>query len=203
MTKFIEDIIPSLDYFVKVKATYDGKSGIMDIGPLRVAEAMIKIINEVINLSEKSHIHNSKPPRNPYDLNNRDERGMIQFDDPDDAEEYKNARELLLLSDYVFDDEDFKDGLLRINLNDVWCWACAQCEPIPNEKVVEVARLFRKYGWCGLLYWASEQDNQCRSEFHDNNRFIDFVRKEEEIIKEVPDYNKRGYHKTTYALGDK
>lgn len=52
------------------------------------------------------------------------------------------------------------------------------------------------------MYWHSIQEKDMRSEFHDNNRAIDFVRNEERIRKEVPDYNKRAYYKTKYVLGE-
>lgn len=88
-----------------------------------------------------------------------------------------------------------------LNMNDTWCWASGWGETIPEEELPEVARLFRTYGQCGLLYWMSEKHNQMRSEFHDINRFVDFVRAEENIRKEVTDYNRRAYHKASYTLG--
>ncbi len=87
-----------------------------------------------------------------------------------------------------------------LNQNDVWGWAMSWGEKIQDEELPEVAMLFSNYGWCGLLYWTSEKHNQMRSEFEDNNRYIDFVRNEERIRKEVPDHNKRAYHKESYIL---
>jgi hypothetical protein len=65
----------------------------------------------------------------------------------------------------------------------------------------EVARLFWNYGWCGILYWMSERHDQMKSEFHDINRFVEFVRREEDIRKEVPDSSERAYVKREYVLG--
>jgi len=103
-----------------------------------------------------------------------------------------NNKAFLLASDYVYEDED--DGGLCINFNDVWAWALAMCRPIPEDKIKEVADLYRKWGWPGLLYWETLQpDGFTKSEFADNNRFIEFVRREEDLIKRIPDSNKRAY----------
>jgi hypothetical protein len=86
-------------------------------------------------------------------------------------------------------------------MNDVWAWAHAGGEDLPDSEVRKVADLFRKYGWCGILYWASEKNGGLRSEFKDNNRFIDFVKEEEALVAQVPDSNKRAYLYKTYLLG--
>jgi hypothetical protein len=109
----------------------------------------------------------------------------------------EEATQLLRTIGYLYDD----DEVLELNMNDVWAWALAWGEPIPADKVVEVAELFRLYGWCGLLYWVSEQHDQMRSEFEDNNRMIDFVRHEETLRQTEPDDNKRAYTKLSYTLG--
>lgn len=99
------------------------------------------------------------------------------------AEAIAEARTLLRAADVFYHngDEDDEDWGERdtLNFNDTWCWASAWGQRVPEDELPEVARLFRSYGRCGLLYWMSEINQQMRSEFHDNNRFIDFVRNEE------------------------
>jgi hypothetical protein len=107
---------------------------------------------------------------------------------------------------YGFDptDEDENDPAVYdnvLNMNDVWGWALAWGEKVPDDKLVEVADLFWHYGWPGLLYWMSERHDKMRSEFHDNNRAIDFVRNEERIRTAFPDSSARAYHKETYTIG--
>jgi hypothetical protein len=93
------------------------------------------------------------------------------------------------------------DGKLSINMNDTWSWASSWAEPVPTDDVREVARLYRRYGFAGLLYWASEKNDKMRSEFHDINRQIEFVRKEEEIRTSFPSSNERAYKKVMYTIG--
>lgn len=116
----------------------------------------------------------------------------------------EEARALLIAADvfYPADDEDGQEAARTLNVNDVFGWALAWGENVPDDKMVEVARLFRSYGLAGLLYWVSEQHGQMRSEFHDNNRSIDFVRHEENLRKKMPDSSKRAYHKLVYILGE-
>ena len=88
-----------------------------------------------------------------------------------------SARKLLRAGDVFFDEDDDEPELNQtLNMNDDWCWASADGQYVPDEKLVEVAALFWRYGWAGILYWVSEQNDHMRSEFLDNNRFIDFVR---------------------------
>jgi hypothetical protein len=85
----------------------------------------------------------------------------------------------------------------------VWCWACADSEYVPDEKLPEVGQLFMDYGWCGILYWGSEQYGGMKSEFYDINRFIEFVRQEEKIKKKISSSTKRAYKKISYRIGKK
>lgn len=98
-------------------------------------------------------------------------------------------------------DGDEPEGAKTLNMNDTWCWGSAWGERVPDDEMPELARLYHAYGYCGVLYWMSERNGQMRSEFHDINRFVDFVRQEELVRKQVPDYNKRAYHKHKYTLG--
>ena len=98
------------------------------------------------------------------------------------------------------DDDEDVEMLQTLNMNDIWGWACADAEYVPDEELPELSRLFWQYGWCGVLYWVSERRQQCTSEFHDVNRFIEFVRQEEAIRAEIPD-SKRAYAARAYTLG--
>lgn len=95
------------------------------------------------------------------------------------------------------------NGVLELNMNDTWMWACSDGEEVPEEEIPEVARLFKWYGHCGLLYWVSRKRGGLRSEFHDNNRFIDFVAHEEALREKEPSSSKRAYMKIRYTLGRK
>ena len=105
--------------------------------------------------------------------------------------------------DFDEDDED-EDGQNKqtLNMSDMFGWAQAFGEYVPDEKLSEVGTLFLLYGHAGLLYWVSEQHGGMRSEFEDINRRIDFVRHEEKLIKQIPDSDKRAYEKLTYVLGE-
>lgn len=119
-------------------------------------------------------------------------------------ETIEEAKAVLKLSGYIFNRDGDEPGNVDeflIILNDTWGWACADCEPIPEENLIEVAELFRRYGYCGLLYWAGKKQGVTRSEFEDINRFMDFVKNEEAIMAEVPDSNRRAYAKREYTLG--
>ena len=115
----------------------------------------------------------------------------------------EKARKLLNEADVFFDVDEEDDPKMTqvLNMNDVWGWACADGQEVPDEKLPEVAELFWNYGFAGILYWVSEQNDGMRSEFHDNNRFIDFVRNEEQLKKEVPGHSERAYKKIAYTLG--
>lgn len=125
------------------------------------------------------------------------EYGNALSDAASRAAEGMNADLALLLAA----GESLEGGKLTLNMNDTWGWALAWNPTVTPEQLPEVARLFRDYGRAGLLYWHSQQEGGMRSEFHDNNRMLDFVANEERIRKEVPDSNKRAYHKAQYTLG--
>lgn len=108
----------------------------------------------------------------------------VFFCTPDELEEYENPQSVQML-----------------DMGDTWAWGTAGGEYVPDEELPEVARLFFDYGWCGILFWASERNEQMKSEFRDINRFVEFVRHEEALIKLEPDCNKRAYEKWEYVLG--
>ena len=114
------------------------------------------------------------------------------------------ARKLLEAADVFFgaDPDEPPELAQTLNMNDTWGWACADGEYVPDEELPEVARLFWAYGHCGLLYWVSERNDQRRSEFHDINRAIEFVRYEEHIRKTIPNDTKRAYTYRCYVIGE-
>ena len=113
---------------------------------------------------------------------------------------HKDACTLLAASQMLFDEDDERPAM-TINLNDQFCWACADAETIPDDQVVAVANLFRTYGWGGILYWVSERRGGMRSEFADINRTIEFVRQEQAIVAEEPNDSARAYLKRSYVIG--
>jgi hypothetical protein len=121
----------------------------------------------------------------------------------------ESARKLLTAADVFIgtdddrDRDDFSEEWLQtLNMNDVWEWACADAEHVPDEELPRVAELFWRYGSCGLLYWVSERRQQLKSEFYDINRFIEFVRREEEIRRSEPSQSRRAYLKQQYTIGE-
>lgn len=121
---------------------------------------------------------------------------MVMFTEHD-------ARELLRAAQLFFDvDEDDDPGFEQmVNLSDTFAWACADGEKVADEELPQVAELFWRYGWCGILYWVNEKRGGGRAEFADVNRFIDFVREEERIRQEQPESTKRAYLKREYVIG--
>ena len=117
---------------------------------------------------------------------------MSAFDTIDEAKQ--------AILPYCYPQDEETPGL-TLNMNDTWGWAIAWGEPVPDEKITELSGLIWEYGNAGVLYWVSEQHGGMRSEFHDINRFVDFVRREERLKKAVPDSNRRAYTKLTYTLG--
>ena len=114
----------------------------------------------------------------------------------------EESRKLLQLAGIFFEaDEDDQKMKQTINQNDTWAWASADGQYVPDEKLQEVAELFWCYGWAGILYWVSKERNGMRSEFADNNRYIDFVKMEEQIKSKFSD-DERAYKKIPYIIGD-
>lgn len=115
----------------------------------------------------------------------------------------EDARKLLEEADVFFGNDDDEDDSLNqtLNMNDIWAWGCSDGHYVTDEELPEVAEMFWRYGWAGILYWVSEERGSIKSEFLDINRFIDFVKHEEDFRKSVPDCNDRAYKRITYTLG--
>lgn len=112
------------------------------------------------------------------------------------------AKELLKAADLTFGPDDEIEHYDRcLNMNDVWAWGTSWIEEIPEDEVILVASLVQRYGACGAYYWLSVKHENLRSEFHDINRMVDFVRHEEAIRAEIPDSSQRAYAKRDYHLG--
>lgn len=121
----------------------------------------------------------------------------------------EKSRQLLRLAGVFYFDEDSDlledegpEWLQTLNMNDTWGWASAFGEYVPDDQLPIVAELYRSYGWCGILYWVSERNNQMKSEFQDINRFVEFVRYEEKLKVDVPNSSRRAYTKSVYTLGE-
>lgn len=97
----------------------------------------------------------------------------------------------------------YEDGEFVLNMNDTWAWASAFGQSVPKDKIGEVAKLYRSYGWMGLVYWVSKQNDNMTSEFKDINRFIEIVEHEEQLIKDEPSSSKRAYTQISYTVGNK
>ena len=127
--------------------------------------------------------------------------------------EYEREKSLMRLAESGIDDDlrlllasgcafGRPGGGVTLNMNDTWAWACSDLPEVPADQVGQVARLFRKYGFAGLMYWYTLQpDGPKRSAFHDNNRAIEFVSNEERIRRETPESSKRAYRQVTYTIG--
>lgn len=104
-------------------------------------------------------------------------------------------RAFLIASGAMFDPDE--DGVpFAINLNDTFGWACADGESVPDDKIKEVATLFKRWGYPGLYYWAAKRRGTLDgppSEFKDINRAIEFVRREEDLREREPSSSKRAY----------
>lgn len=111
----------------------------------------------------------------------------------------QRARQLLESAGVFFDIGEV--GTQVLNMNDVWGWATADGEEVPDSELPRLGELFFRYGWCGVLYWVSQRNDNMQSEFADVNRFIEFVECEENIRKEEPDGDKRAYLKREYVIG--
>jgi hypothetical protein len=100
-----------------------------------------------------------------------------------------------------FDEDDGPEWDQTINLNDAMYWACSDCQYVADEELIRVAQLFWRYGYCGILYWvAVEKRGGETPEFLDVRRHIEFVKREEELIKQEPSASIRAYAKYSYTL---
>jgi len=87
-----------------------------------------------------------------------------------------------------------------LNQNDTWGWATAFGQKVEDDDLPNVARLFVDYGFCGVLYWVSEKNEQMQSEFSHINRMVQFVRNEEKIRIENKTLSAYAYNKREYLV---
>ena len=114
------------------------------------------------------------------------------------------ARKLLVEAGIFYGDmDDDPRDQQTINFNDTWCWASAWGEYVEDDELPELGRLFWHYGWAGVLYWGSQKNKGMRSEFYHYNRMIEFVEREEALVKKYPSESTRAYHKTWYLIRGK
>ena len=112
----------------------------------------------------------------------------------------------LLSAAEVFFGEEYADEdpqmAWTLNLNDAFYWASADGEYVSDEEMIRVAELFWRYGIKGIYYWVIvEKRGDTKVEFADVNRFIEFVRKEEEIRRAEPSSSRRAFKKVSYTIG--
>jgi len=80
-------------------------------------------------------------------------------------------------------------GELVVNVNDTFAWGCADCEEVPEDKISEVANLYRQYGSVGPVYWVSKQRGwmmPCASDgptFKQTKKEIEKIRKEQNKVE--------------------
>ena len=91
----------------------------------------------------------------------------------------------------------------ELNMNDTWGWATAWGVEVADNELPELKHLFWCYGWCGVLYWASQKYDGMRSEFYHYNRMLEFVENEERIRKMFPKESDLAYHNEAYKIKGK
>lgn len=69
------------------------------------------------------------------------------------TEEYDKNLAVLAILDIGWQDKDE----FFLNMNDTFCFACADCEPITKEEAKEVVTLLLRYGLKGVDYWVAEK----------------------------------------------
>lgn len=118
-----------------------------------------------------------------------------------EAEDHEEAWALLKACPHYYHDAE-ESPKHWITMNDVWGWACADGFELTAANVDRVADLYDRYGFGGLLLAHKElEPGHYASEFRDNNRFLQFAEREEQIRKRVPDSNRRAYHRAVYLVG--
>lgn len=115
-----------------------------------------------------------------------------------------SARKFLDAAGVFFGPDEDEPGWEQVlNLNDAFYWGGADCEEVEDEELPRLAELFFRYGWAGLAYWVLvEKRGDEKPEFVDVRRFVEFVRNEEAIRKELPSSSKRAYAKRQYTIGE-
>jgi hypothetical protein len=53
----------------------------------------------------------------------------------------------------LFDEE----GRPELNMNDTFCYACGEAEPVPSEAMAAVIDIYRRFGWVGCVCWAAKR----------------------------------------------
>ncbi len=117
------------------------------------------------------------------------------------------ALKLLWLAEVTYESPEilYKDDdpklMQTLDMNDTFGAALVMSKYVPDDELLEVARLFQRYGECGLIYWVSEKNNQMTSGFPAINRYIEFVRNEEKVRSETENLSQWAYKKVSYFIG--
>lgn len=63
----------------------------------------------------------------------------------------------MLMEDVIFTNTDKNNNLiLLVNINDIFAWACADCEQIEyGEEILDLYSLWKQYDYYGIVIWAS------------------------------------------------
>lgn len=96
--------------------------------------------------------------------------------------------------------DEVREYQATLNMNDVFGWALAFGQKVPDGDLEELDRLVKWYGYIGAIYYTSEKNGAMRSEFEHYQRAIDFVREEEKLRTEHPNPSDLAYFKASYAL---
>ncbi len=125
------------------------------------------------------------------------------------AMDKESVLKLLWAADVTYDDpdtlypDDDPKNLQTLNMNDVFGWALAWEEYIPDHDLATVGNLYFMYGLAGLYFWVSQRNDEMRSRFEHINRAIDFVLYEESLrIGLKRDYCKIAFFPHSYTLGE-
>lgn len=111
-------------------------------------------------------------------------------------------RAMLTAADVFIGDLDDTDPRWNqsLNLNDAFGWAVADAQYVADEELPRVGELFFRYGWAGIMYWVAVEKRPAQwCEFADVRRQIEFVRHEEAIRREIPEW---AYEKRQYTIGE-
>ena len=94
-----------------------------------------------------------------------------------------DAREILFEADVLHEISSGSSNRLLLKIKDSWRSNSVVNEYVRDEDLQELARLFWRYGWAGILYFVSEKNNGIESDLKDNNKAIQTVRHLEDLKK--------------------
>lgn len=119
------------------------------------------------------------------------------------TENQLNAYAFLQATGIFHDPEDADDDLTDINLNDTFGWALAYSVEVTADELEPLQALYRRYGFCGVLYFAAVKDgwDVGSISFQDTRRMIEFVQHEEGVRTSCSSSSEYAYKKAPVTLG--